>query len=406
MTRLPIWATVLLAVGTLIAACGGVGPRTGHPVSTPTGAVSPHPPSKGSPPPPGQPLGGASLWVSDLSWVSDQDGWAIGTANGCAATSANCTDVLRTTDGGVQWTQLGTIPTPPGQVLNQIKFANSEVGYAFVANGQFAAYMTLNGGRSWQLMPGPPVAALKVLGGTVVAVRFNHSGCPGPCAWSVDAAPIGSTEWRTLIDPPDNQVNHGSAILVTQGPDTIYAAFPSNPAQGVVRPGGQFLISHNGGTTWSRIGSPCREGGITQGMTINVAAAPAQVLAVLCLESPSQLSEYVRVSTNGGDTFGPPRAVAGNGSFSQLAVTSGSSLFVGNAVSGGSGAYGYQLMGSFDGGLRWSTLASQTAALPGPRTAPSDCLGFEDAAHGRWIGGASSLWTTSDGGRSWSESAF
>lgn len=404
--RLPIWATVLMAVGTLTAACGSVGPQTGRPVSTPTGAASPLPPGKGSPPPPGQPIGGATLWVSDLSWVSNQEGWAIGTANSCSATFTTCTAVLHTADGGVQWTQLGTIATPPGQVLNQIKFANAEVGYAFVANGQSAAYMTLNGGDGWQLTPGPPVADLKVVGGNVVAVRFDHSGCPGPCAWSIDAAPIGSTQWRTLTDPPDNRVNHGSAVLVTQGPDAIYAAFPSNPAQGIVRPDSQLLISDNGGATWSQIGSPCRQGGTAHGLTIAVATAPGQVLAVLCLESPSQLAVYVRVSTDGGLTFGPPRSVPGNGDFSQLALTSSSSLFVGNAVTGGSGAYGYHLMGSFNGGLNWRTLASQTADLPGPLATPSDFLGFEDPTHGRWIGGGSSLWTTSDGGRGWSESAF
>ena len=401
---------VLLAVAALTAACGGVVPRPERPVSTPTVTASPFPPSKGSPPPPGQPIGGATLWVSDLSWVSDQEGWAIGTANSCAATSTNCTDVLHTTDGGAQWTQMGTIATPPGQVLNQIKFANSEVGYAFVANGQFAAYMTLNGGHSWRLMPGPPVADLKVAGANVVAVRFNHSGCPGPCAWSVDAAPIGTTQWRALINPPDNppdnEVNHDSAVLITQGPDAIYADFPANPAQGILQPDSQLLISHDSGANWSQVDGPCRQGGYGHGLTINVAAAPGQVLAVLCLAGQSQLSEYVRVSTDGGVTFGPPRAVPGNGSFSQLAVTSDSTLFVGNAVTGGWGAYHYQLMGSFDGGLKWTTLASQTADLPGPLAAPSDFLGFEDATHGRWIGGGSSLWTTSDGGRSWSESAF
>ncbi|MHB8393426.1 MAG: hypothetical protein ACYDC5_02745 [Candidatus Dormibacteria bacterium] len=82
---------------------------------------------------------------------------------------------------------------------------------------------------------------------------------------------------RTLIDPPDNQVNHGSAVLVTQGQDAIYAAFPSNPTQGIVRPDSQFLISHNGGATWSQIGSPCRQGGTAQGLTIAVAAAPDEV---------------------------------------------------------------------------------------------------------------------------------
>ncbi len=370
---------------------------------------SPRPPSKGTPPPPGQPIGGASLWVADLSWVSDQDGWAIGTANRCAASptsSTSCTEVLRTTDGGARWTLLGTITTPRGEVLNQIKFANSEVGYAFVANGQSAAYMTLNGGHSWQLMPGPPVADLKVLSGAIVAVRFDHSGCPGPCNWSIDTAPIGSANWRTVIAPPGNRVNHGDAVLVTQGPASIYAAFPSNPAQGIGPPDDQFLTSQDAGANWSQTGSPCRQGGVAEGLTIAVAAAPDEVVGVLCLESPSQLAVYVRISTDGGLTFGPPRAVPGGSGFSQLAITSASTLFVGNAVIGGTGTYGYRLMGSFNGGLAWSTVASQTAALPGPGAAPGDFLGFEDASHGRWIGGASSLWTTRDGGRIWSESAF
>lgn len=73
----------------------------------------------------------------------------------------------------------------------------------------------------------------------MVTVRFTHSGCPGPCTWSVDAAPIGTTQWRTIINPPDNQVNHDTVLLVSASLKDI----PSDPMSLAVQHDSQIPIS-------------------------------------------------------------------------------------------------------------------------------------------------------------------
>src|ERR1700733_11353881 len=48
--------------------------------------------------------------VDDLTWVSASHGWALSST----CPSASCTEVLTTTNGGVSWTPIGSIPASAG----------------------------------------------------------------------------------------------------------------------------------------------------------------------------------------------------------------------------------------------------------------------------------------------------
>ena len=93
----------------------------------------------------------------DLTWVSNDDGWALGTAP-CG--NPPCTSILRTTDGGRSWvgipapraflTESDTCASACDQI-SHLRFANPLVGYAYGPN---SLYLTTDGGASWHKQPG------------------------------------------------------------------------------------------------------------------------------------------------------------------------------------------------------------------------------------------------------------
>ena len=65
------------------------------------------------------------------------------------------------------------------------------------------------------------------------------------------------------------------------------------------------------------------------------------------------------------------------------------------------------LLVSTDGGVEWSTAATDQVNLElGAPLGVSLWLGFEDATTGRWVGDDQTIWTTTDGGETWTAQAF
>ena len=93
----------------------------------------------------------------DLTWVSDQRGWALAAV---PCVRGLCPRVAATGDGGRTWTAL---PVPPGIIedesgavscapvacVGQIRFAAAKVGYLFGP----ALFQTDEGGRTWRRVP-------------------------------------------------------------------------------------------------------------------------------------------------------------------------------------------------------------------------------------------------------------
>jgi hypothetical protein len=345
-----------------------------------------------------------------MSFVSDQRGFALGTA-GCGR--ERCPAVLGTTDGGRTWTRLAapdaTAPGPGGHCpteevlcVDQVRFATPLIGYAF----DTSLYVTTDGARHWQLRVGN-VSSLEAAGGTVVRVATDYPGCGGPLE-EVDVAQAGSGTWAPL--PAPQMVATCPPVLYRQGQELALAAF-GNPAGGVAA-SAAISRSGNGGRTWTAAApDSCysHQGYGRDGYASALALAPPAVLVLLCQhQRPGAEGSYgpawIRVSADGGASYGPDRAVpflahspGGPGSY-QLAATSAGRILVVEDTSG-NGAPGSNILLTVNGGLSWSTTGHLKAG------APVILVGFEDPLTAR-VAAGDTVWTTRDGGRTWASDHF
>ncbi len=186
-------ALLALAVPT---ACGTSSPPA-HSVSTPapaaaSAAASPSPAPVPSSSPPASVHPGFA--ASDVSFVSAQRGWVLGSAQ-----------LLTTGDGALSWTAL---PPPPAGVTH-LRFATSSDGYAWSTDG--ALWLTTDGAASWQPGQLGQVLSLETASGWVWAIAGPQ---PYPDVWR---APVGSAVWTKLGLTPDRSATllvHGAAAYV------------------------------------------------------------------------------------------------------------------------------------------------------------------------------------------------
>lgn len=71
---------------------------------------------------------------------------------------------------------------------------------------------------------------------------------------------------------------------------------------------------------------------------------------------------------------------------------------------GGAGPPTTDLLVSFDAGAHWSTAA--TDSVEPTQLEPHAWIGFQSPESARWVSGPHTIWTTEDGGRTWSKTAF
>lgn len=119
---------------------------------------------------------------TDVTFVSDRLGWAIGTAT-CSIPP--CTSVVRTRDGGRTW---AGIPAPRADLVG-LRFADPRDGFAFGAGGKLAGngsplWATHDAGASWHVTRTQDVIALEPGAGVVYAVTQSDApqllaGTPG-----------------------------------------------------------------------------------------------------------------------------------------------------------------------------------------------------------------------------------
>jgi photosystem II stability/assembly factor-like uncharacterized protein len=356
----------------------------------------------------GSPPGGSFLM--DLTWVSDQHGWALAAAP-CGREL--CPRLATTTDGGRTWTAL---PAPPGRVIgpdgmagcargcvSQIRFATATMGYLFGP----ALFQTGDGGRSWHRVQGRPVEALEPSAGTAIRVVYDHTGCPGPCDRAVQET-TGSATWHTLLRlPAASTIGTVAAQLVRQGTSDLYVPLYGNLAGGAGTAHAVILRSTDGGATWLRLADPCGGTGTNVHDTVGLAAAPGGFIAALCAPRSGTGGTFVLTSADNGSSWGQPRTVPDGTSdhLSLIAAASATHLVLATGGQTGGGPFRHVLLASTDGGLHWSARVTGTAQLDS--SAPGAAfLGFEDARVGRWISDARDIWTTSDAGRHWVRTAW
>lgn len=411
------WGWVPLAVVGAMLSLAGCGSQVvphaeGTRSPSPLGTVSPAHASSTAPPvtKPGRRAGPtlAGSFLVDLTWISDQRGWALAAV---PCHKGLCPRVAATRNGGQTWTAL---PTPPvvmqdGTVncarvgcVSQLRFATPKVGYLFGPG----LYQTSDGGRTWRRVPSRPVEALEPSAGTVVRVVYDHGGCPGPCTRTVQETTAGSAAWHTLLRIPLASGHGGvSSQVAWQGTSVIYVPVYGNLAAGF----GQAVIfrSTDGGSSWQQLTDPCFGTGQPVHDTVGLAAAPGGYLAVLCLSRTGTGPAFVLTSGDYGSSWGPPRLVPGGtrSNLGLIAAASPGRLVVASGGVTGSGPFTYRLAVSTDGGRHWSTAVTATAQI-NPQSPGAAFLGFEDARVGRWISDTGHIWTTQDGGLHWLRRPF
>jgi photosystem II stability/assembly factor-like uncharacterized protein len=356
----------------------------------------------------------AGFQVSSWTFISPDDGWALGTK--AAGDGLGCAVIAHTSKGGSSWSPApslsgsGTAPfpveasegaqCPTDSCVSGLRFANASDGYAFGPD----FYTTNNGGVTWRQSSAPTVVALEAADDHVVRV-VSPCGAGDQCNMLVQSSIAGTKTWTTL-DAPQEQWDH----LVLVGPATIYLA--GTPPDGF--PGTDLWRSTNGGVTWSQLGNPCAEvpllnpGGpsTTEGRGQGIAAF-GTALAVACVSgqiAPQQAGyeQGVVLSDDGGDSFGQflpiphlPGLDCGSGVVG-IALTSPDTVVVVGSEGG--------VQTSVNGGKTWATTIPQLTDYGGQTAAGP--IGFENSSTGHVVTPSDTFWTTSNGGETWSAYRF
>jgi hypothetical protein len=186
----------LVAAAALVAlaGCGSSEPGSVQSPATPStaaaSAAAPSSPSASAPP---STQAAGPIDVQDVSFVSADQGWALGSG-----------ELVTTTDGGASWSRL---PGPPAGAAH-IRFASPEVGYAWSTAGPL--WITTDGAASWRPGGLAQVLSLETAAGWVWSIAGAQ---PYPDIWR---APVGTTAWTNLGLTPDR-----SATLTVHG-DVAY----------------------------------------------------------------------------------------------------------------------------------------------------------------------------------------
>jgi photosystem II stability/assembly factor-like uncharacterized protein len=356
--------------------------------------------------------GTADLAYSSLlstSWISVTEGWALA-AQPCAA--GTCTLLAHTTDGGQYWQVL---PDPPAAIqegttnctvnacVSQVSFASSTVGYLYGP----ALLMTTDGGLTWHVQPGLQTGTLTVAGGQVYRGAFTSDGCPGPCQPSLQEAPAGSADWRTIIGQITEPDRGNFGQIAVSGPDVLVDMIGSLagpfPANAIV------YRSADGGATWARLAAdPCSGlgpgGSAEEDDLTGLAAAPGGFFVGLCYRRES-MGSFVITSTDGGATWQATAAAPSGQALGLVTAVSPGTIAVATEATGGNGSWTAQLLETTDGGGHWDVAATDVQDLGGDGSAPA-WIGFETPLAGQWLGDPHGIWTTADGGLHWTRTAF
>jgi photosystem II stability/assembly factor-like uncharacterized protein len=344
----------------------------------------------------------AGFTVTDLTWVSDNQGWALGTA---PCPHQPCTSVVHTLDGGRTWAGL---PAPKAYLelpqngpacsvtvacVQGIRFADASNGYAF---GNSSLWTTTNGGHSWSLRSTDSTDVLEISHGTVVRITHpGDAGCPPDCPYQVQATTVGSATWHTLPSPA---IPGTGVALAVEGTNIYEAAF-GHRAGGAQDAHTQFARSTDSGAHWSTFSDPCT---VTpsgdEADTTAISASTGGFLAVGCTPRVSGQAGFVVVSADEGATFGPHRGgllptVAPDGELvDHIAAATGQRLAVLVSYSAG-----MDVVVSNDAGAHWTVTHHEGAAPANTATDPTT---------GRAVITASTVLTTTDGGGHWTPFTF
>lgn len=339
----------------------------------------------------------------DVSFIDADRGWALGNYD-CTTPAKRCPVVLRTTDGGSHWTRVaapaGIDPVNDeglesggscdsngiqyGPCVNQIAFADAQHGVLWSFHNQ---YLTDDAGSTWTSVPHLG-GRLAVTATTVIRVHALTEGSSGGQPARLEVLRIGSAQWQDVTPA-------GGTVAAS----TLYA---SGLTSGVVYLDGGLIknsVAHHtlyrsddGGFTWTELMTdPC---GDPVKLQMSVAVGADGSLALGCSVDWPTIGR-VRVSTDGGRTFGGEHAVP-SGTCLELWDLSATNL-VCAAQDPTAQASTFSL--SEDGGASWRVVDSAGLQF-GEVHVLSTSTAYRVRSDGKGV-----VWTT-DGGRTWVSSYF
>jgi hypothetical protein len=335
----------------------------------------------------------------DLSFVGPDNGWALGTVD-CGSGSGRCAAMATTVDGGRTWRSMAGPPANvatdpsaacPRLCVSHVRFATPALGYVF---GPDTLFITTDDGGTWHRMAGG-AEALETADGNVIRIVSDGSGCPGPCRVRAQIAPIGGKVWTTVL-LANQDVDVASLAFARTGPDAYLLAM-RNPAGGAEDASSTLYATHDDGRTWQSYDEPCPQTDAPQPAELDsstLGTAPDGTLVIGCNRRDGHGAEVV-TSTDRARTFAErptslaPLAFVGAADASHLFVA-----FRTMCTSTSCTAFS----GSTDGGATFGGFAG------GAPRAPS-WIGFETSTSGRAIEGRT-IWTTLDAGATWSAYTF
>lgn len=296
-----------------------------------------------------------SFEPASVSFVSQSDGFVLGTSQGCASTS--CASIVTTTNNGASWQQMPAPPAPfllktaasgASSGISQIRFANINNGWAFGPS----LYVTHNSGASWQQVPiSGQVTALATAGSRVFAVVTHCNGQTGACSpSSLMSSSLSSNSFSQVpgvVGSTQPNGMEGESPLALYATPNGVAGFVSMGYQGNY-PGTALLYGTNGGSTWARFPDPCAG---TNLQISSLAMPNATTLDTLCSGGPAAGStQKILMSTSNSQTKRIGTAPMG-GDGGQLASPSASNQLI--ATSSGASL----IYRSTNSGQSWSTTA-------------------------------------------------
>lgn len=214
--------------------------------------------------------------------------WMLGTYP-CA--TGSCPVLMRSSDGGKSWVQVGTPPPP----VDTLAFANREDGYAYFPGDTTETsvlYWTKDAGKSWRLAPTDFQQSqdLSIIATRGLAYALGYQDClPDRGCKSLDlsSSAVTSNVWTTRRVPVDT-------AKYTVG----LAAFGSKVWLIVTLAGGskaELFVSHDGGKSFASLPSTGMAG-----LGCHATATSGATLWGFC---PTGMAGYAVRSTDGGRVF-------------------------------------------------------------------------------------------------------
>ena len=330
----------------------------------------------------------ATTGVADWTWVSAVQGWSL-VRTRCGATV--CMSLHATSNGGRTWTTVRTPELVDTSAQHNVGVTCAthlcvsgcavcdHAGRMVASVRRFCRRRTGVGGwRPTARSGGRRCRGVaRCRGATHVDGRAN--GTDG-CTYHIQREPLGARSWQPVSTPV-----FGTPSLIILGSDVYLVSVPNLASAGHA----ELRRSTDAGKTWTEMIDPCTVGARDH-ITISASAAPDGVFVVLCSARQQPTSPSVRISTDGGVTFGPRRPVP-LADVGVVRAASAQTLAVGYSTANANG-----VLVSDDHGMTWR------AALHPPLTASEVVtLGWEDSTTARVSFNTNTIWTTRDAGLAW-----